>query len=368
MAELKSGASLRDGIRGAILGAAIGDAFAIRTEFMHYRDIEAQYGRIEHFEWLPPRRAGAEPRLESWNPFGEGWAKPAEGYHPLGIWSDRCGAYTDDTRYRLIAYSAMLRTGGPITGLDFARAWLDYRLAVEGDSESPDLPRWPGPEREYARLLASIERLTELGQQRRPCRPGWDGPVGVIHAGDPAAAASQGYAMAVAVAAALAPGADVGDVMAAVLEHAGVFGRWAPEFRGRIERLLDIAASCADVYALREPFYREFLIPHPPFEAAFALEMIPCALALVAIARGDARQAILGAVNLGRDADTIGSMAGELAGALGGARALPAEWVDRILSINPQPDLSVYALRLTELVLDRAKARADRAKRLLEES
>jgi hypothetical protein len=351
----KSINKLHDGIRGAILGSAIGDAFAIRTEFMHYKDIEAQYGRVEHFEWLPPRKPSAQAPLESWHPFGEGWTRPRTGWHPLGIWDDRCGAYTDDTRYRLLAYAAMLRVGGPIGGLDFAKIWFDYRLAAEGAGDFADLPRWPGPEREYARMLASIEGLAEMSRQRRPCRPGWDGPVGLIHAGDPKGAADQGYAMAVALAAALAPGSSVDGVMGAVLDGAWVFEGWAPEFRGRLERILEIAARCSDVHELREPIYREFLVPHPPFEAAFVLEMIPCALALVAAARGDARQAILGAANLGRDADTIASMAGELAGALGGGDALPAEWVERIETVNPSPDLESYALRLTGLVAERGR-------------
>ncbi len=363
--ESRDSELLLDGVRGAILGSAIGDAFAIRTEFMHYKDIEAQYGLFEHFEWLPPRRPSEQPLAESWHPFGAGWTLPAKGFHPLGIWSTSCGAYTDDTRYRLMAYAAMLRAGGPITGKDLAETWLDYRLAAERGDDRGELPRWDGPEREYARMLASTERLAALTAAVRPCRPGWDGPMGVIHAGDPDAAACDGYGMAVAVAAALAPGATIASVMEAVLAHADVFERWEAEFRGRVERLLEIATRCGDVHELREPFYREFLVPHPPFEAAFALEMVPCALALVTAARGDARQAILGAAHMGRDADTIASMVGELAGALGGADALPAEWVERILACNPRPDLDDYARRLTELILRRTEVAAERAAGLL---
>lgn len=348
-------ARLHDHIRGAILGSAIGDAFCIRTEFMHFRDIEAQYGLFDHFEWLPPRKPGTQPPGESWHPFGSGWTRPSEGYHPLGIWSDTCGAYTDDTRYRLMAYAAMLRKGDRIDGLDFARFWLDYRLAVESGRSDVEMPRWNGPEKQYAAMLASVERLVDLGNKRRPCRPGWDGPMGVVNAGDPDAAASDGYGMAVAVAAALAPGATVDSVMAEVLARSAVFGRWAAEFRGRVERLLEIAARAADVHALREPFYREFLVPHPPFEAAFALEMVPCALAVVAAARGNPRETILGAAHMGRDADTIASMAGELAGALQGADALPPDWVERITSVNPVPDLEDYADRITRIVVRRAR-------------
>ena len=47
---------LYDKVLGCLVGGAIGDAFGIRTEMMHYRDIEAQYGHVTHFDPLPPRR------------------------------------------------------------------------------------------------------------------------------------------------------------------------------------------------------------------------------------------------------------------------------------------------------------------------
>ncbi len=39
---------------------------------------------------------------------------------------------------------------------------------------------------------------------------------------------------------------------------------------------------------------------------------------------------MLGAVNYGRDADSIAIMAGAVAGGLGGTEAVPAEWLDEI--------------------------------------
>lgn len=53
--------------------------------------------------------------------------------------------------------------------------------------------------------------------------------------------------------------------------------------------------------------------------------------ALWAVARTSTfRDAVLLAVNLGEDADTTGAVAGQIAGALYGARAIPAEWLDRL--------------------------------------
>jgi ADP-ribosyl-[dinitrogen reductase] hydrolase len=45
---------------------------------------------------------------------------------------------------------------------------------------------------------------------------------------------------------------------------------------------------------------------------------------------GTFRDAVLSAVNLGDDADSVGAVAGQLAGALYGASAIPAEWLERL--------------------------------------
>jgi hypothetical protein len=121
-----------------------------------------------------------------------------------------------------------------------------------------------------------------------------------------------------------------------------------------LTRLVEIAATCPDVYALREPFYREFLVSFPPWDAVFGLEMVPCALALSLVARGDPELAIIGAANLGRDSDTIASMAGALTGAVHGASALPLAWADRVLRLNPEPDLVQVAEDLCNLLVKRA--------------
>jgi len=346
---------LYDKVYGCLLGGAIGDAFGIRLEMMHYRDIEAQYGRVTHFDQLPARQPSTEHPLERFQPFGTEM-ELEEGFHPLGRWSREVGAYTDDTRYRLIAFQAALRKGGSIDGADLAAEWLNYRLMAEGADDHEPTWSWPGPERAYARTMASLGALTRMARDRRPCRSGWDAPMGLLHACDPQRAADVGYSMAVAVATAMTPGATMDDVIANVLRYAGSLSELADEFVGRMNRLVPIASACPDVFALREPFYREFLVTFPPWEPVFSLEMVPCALALCLIAGGDAEQAIIGAANMGRDADTIASMAGELAGALGGARSLPRSWVDTVVRANPEPDLGRVAEDLCRLLVEQAES------------
>lgn len=363
---------LRSKIFGALVGAAIGDAFCVRTELMHYRDIEAQYGRVTDFEKLAPRRPSREPILERFNPFYRSRAsmetdsfEPVD-FTPLGRWGHEVGVYTDDTRYRLLVYNAIVRKRGPIAGADLASEWFRYRLAAEGATElrTPSLS-WDGPEKEWARMLGSLPALSQMATATRPCIAGWDGPLGVVHAGDPEGAAAVGSSMAVGIATALMPDATIETMIEQMLAHVAVLGAQALEFTGRVRALVDIAHGCDDVFALREPFYREFLVSFPPWEAVFTLEMVPCALSLLVAARGDAAQAIVGAANMGRDADTIGALVGELAGALEGVDAFPAAWVDKVMRLNPEPDLAAMADELTGIVLERARAQEQRARAIV---
>jgi ADP-ribosylglycohydrolase len=356
--------SLFKKIFGCLVGGAIGDAFGIRVEMMHYLDIQEQYGMVTHFDDLPPRKPTTQSPLERWYPFGVQMGD-VDGFHPLGRWSHEVGVYTDDMRYRLMACHTILQKGGPINGADFAEAWFNYRLMAEGAAEYEPTLSWDGPQKAYARALASLERLTNLANQRRPCFSGWDAPMGIIHAGNPVAAAESGYVMAVAIATALAPGATMDDVIENVLEYAWTLGHNAGEFKGRLERLLEIARSCATPFDLYEPFYNEFLVTFPPWDAVWSMEMVPCALAICAIAGADTKQAIIGATNIGRDADTIAGIAGELAGALYGIDALPEPWVKKVLELNPNPDIKKMAEDLSNLVTERNKAQLERSSKLL---
>jgi hypothetical protein len=351
-------------VLGLLAGGSIGDAFGIRLEMMHYLDIEEQYGRVEHFGPLAPRQPSKQPPSERWNPFGV-QIQVEDGFHPLGRWSREVGAYTDDMRYRLLICQAILRKQGPINGEDMAAEFLNYRLMAEGAKDFLPTMSWPGPERSYARYVASLPNLARMCTSQRFCRTGWDGVLGLTYPGMPGEAAESGYSMAVAVATALTPGATLETVIAQVLKYAGSLGAQAGEFTGRLTRLLDIAAHCPDVFSLREPFYKNFLVTFPPWEAVFPLEMVPYALAVCSIAKGDARQAIIGAANVGRDADTIAAIAGELMGVLYGAQGLPADWVEQVVRLNPSPDLPQLASDMSSLIVRVAERKRSAADQIL---
>ncbi|SCF97753.1 ADP-ribosylglycohydrolase [Streptomyces sp. DconLS] len=61
-----------------------------------------------------------------------------------------------------------------------------------------------------------------------------------------------------------------------------------------------------------------------------APEAVALAFGAYATADGDFREAVLTAVNMGRDADTTAAVAGALSGATQGLSAIPAAWADAI--------------------------------------
>lgn len=71
------------------------------------------------------------------------------------------------------------------------------------------------------------------------------------------------------------------------------------------------------------------------------------ALGLCLHSGGDFRTAVLGAVNYGRDADSIATVPGAVCGALGGLDAVPTEWV-RAVEKASRMDLNAVADELAD--------------------
>ncbi len=131
--------------------------------------------------------------------------------------------------------------------------------------------------------------------------------------------------------------------------------------RACIEGTLALAGEAGDYRTFRARYYAERL----SFGAnmADARETVPVALALFRLADGDVRAAIVYGANFGRDADTIASMAGALAGAWQGLAAFPAGWVEQMRAQSPRAHEDV-AHGLVDVLLRRAEAAEGRAAHL----
>lgn len=63
-------------------------------------------------------------------------------------------------------------------------------------------------------------------------------------------------------------------------------------------------------------------------------EAVPAVFGIIVAAKGDAMDAVIAAVNIGSDTDTIASMTGAVLGALNGAKAFPEKYLHLIEEVN----------------------------------
>lgn len=351
------GIGLDERITGALLGAAVGDALGGPVEgYSPDQIVERHGGRVHGI-------------VGPWN--GDAWrtARPIAPYHKGD------GHVTDDT----LMTHALIRVYARV------RDHLDAYAVAE--HLVPDLmtePRWiPELEAEALPLqrifLAEKWLVARIAYGHVDPREAGTGnivncgaamymaPVGLVNAANPAGAYAEALdvagahqssygreaagVFAAAVAAACAPGATPDSVVAACLAPAKDGTREA------IEKVCEVAAGHGDFESALLPL-RQAVAPYdtvgPDYRAPslgarrpsrlHAIEELPVALGMLVVAGGDLRQAVLGAVNYGRDCDSIATMAGALAGALGSP--VPEDWAKTVAEAS-RLDLWAPARELT---------------------
>ncbi|MFC9059360.1 ADP-ribosylglycohydrolase family protein [Streptomyces sp. NPDC057074] len=365
-------ATLEERVTGALVGAAVGDALGGPVEGYSPEQILERHGGRIHGVVGP------------WH--GDDWrtARPLAPYHKGD------GHVTDDT----LMTHALVRVYGTV------RDHLDAYAVAE--HLVPDLmthPRWI-PELETEALPLQRIFLAEKWLVARihyghvdPREAGtgnivncgaamYMAPVGLVNAANPAGAYAEALdvagahqssygreaagVFAAAVAAACAPGATPDSVVAACLSLA------KDGTRAAIEAVCDVAARYSDFESALAPL-REAVTPYdtvgPDYRAPslgarrpsrlHAIEELPVALGMLVVSGGDCRHAVLGAVNYGRDCDSIATMAGALAGALGSPA--PQEWAKRVAEASrldlwePAATLSAVAREVFERDLARRR-------------
>lgn len=331
------GAGLEERITGALVGAAVGDALGGPVEGHSPEQIlERHGGRVRGI-------------VGPWH--GEDWrtARPIAPYHKGD------GHVTDDT----LMTHALVRVYARVRDHLDAHAIADHLV--------PDLmtnPRWiPELEAEALPLhrifLAEKWLVARLHYGHVDPREAGTGnivncgaamymaPVGLVNAANPAAAYAEALdiagahqssygreaagVLAAGVAAACAPGATPDSVVAACLSLAkdgtrAAIEKVCEEARRHtgFESALGPLRQAVAPYDTVGPDYRNPSLGARRPSRLHAIEELPIALGMLTMAQGDFRQAVLGAVNYGRDCDSIATMAGALAGALGSP--VPKDW------------------------------------------
>jgi ADP-ribosylglycohydrolase len=365
---------LRDRALGVLVGSAVGDALGGATEGWTTAQIRERYNG-----WV----TGIVP------PFLDDWrnARPIAPYHKGD------GHITDDTlvTHALVDVYAQRRDH-----LDAYAIAEDLVPLLIGER------RWI-PELEADALLLQRVFLAEKWLVARlhyghvdPRDAGvgnivncgaamYVAPVGVVNAADPrgayaeaieiASAHQSSYgkeaagALAAAVAEAMSEGSSPTSVIDAVLELA------RDGTRSAIEAVAEAASGLTEwqsalpvLRAAVEPFdtvgpeYRAPAMDARRPSRTKSIEELPIALGLVLVAGGDYEQAVLGAVNYGRDTDSIASMAGSICGAMHGRAAVRDDWHDQVTEASRTP-LEAAGHTMADVALEVFAKDAERAER-----
>lgn len=290
----------RERFVGCLVGLAVGDALGAPLEFMGRDAIAATHGEVREL-------------------LGGGWLNVEPG------------EWTDDTQMALaLAESIVAR--GRVDPVDIARRFVEWMRTHPKDIGNIT--------RTALGYLAQGIPHDEVGP--RVCREmagrcaGNGGimrcaPVGLVHAARPDALVRDSIATSALT------HADPQAVWSAVAVNLAIVELLAGRGAGLVER---VAA------AIEEPRVREALLAAPGLARAdvrsggYVLETLGAAFWALENHRGF-EDVVVAAINLGDDADTVGAVAGALAGAREGVAAIPERWLGQVHDADRIADLAV---------------------------
>ena len=287
--------------RGALIGLAVGDALGSPTEGKTPEQITERWGRVQDF--ISPEQSGS-----------------------------------DDTEYALFSAGLLLKYGRDLTSAHIAEA---YRKEI---INSKNTYKGAG----FSEIIAinNLKKGLEPPASGQHVHSWSDGlamrvtPYGIACAGDPAAAAHfaaedgavanagegiiSGQAVAAAVATAMT-GADIDTIVRRTLEVIPQDSWTASSIR----RGVKIGSSHGTVWDALKPLHSSLACSYY-FWPDVAPEAVGLAFGIIRASRGQFEDAVLGAVNLGRDTDTIAAIAGAVCGASAGYAVIPERWSKRM--------------------------------------
>jgi ADP-ribosylglycohydrolase len=300
---------------------------------------------------------------------------------------------TDDTILKNLLAEALAKTDGFASLDDWAQAWTDNYRSIFGTKVGKFFQSVLHTAAKLRHGFAP--RLCSLGNMPSSSSAMAISPIGVVNACNPRAAAKQAYdvaslihthevsfcqdgaaAMAAAVAEAFRVDATTTSILDAAVAH--LLPTSGAEMRALIDGALELVdgvassagapggetgsgkiagnseardrlfhAFAAEIYR-RGDFFRSIMCD--------SRETIPIALALFRIADGNFDLSVQYGANFGRDADTIATMAGAIAGAYGGLSGIRPEWVAKLRLVTENDydaiseSLSATARRKAQLV------------------
>lgn len=304
---------------GTLVGGAIGDAMGMPASFLTRRQITDTYGYIRDF--LEPEKA-------------------VQSYHG----DLKAGEITDDTMESVIVSQVLIEYGGFSEAAFNAamKKWAIEQKMLESTVIGPSTRRY------LTALIQGTDPKLTAGKGMTNGSAMRAAPIGIRYHNDlvkcvEAAAASSlpshGSQPAVAAACAVAAGVALGvhggytprEILRAAAD-AAAYGEkigaevTAPSVSRRL-RLVEMVVDQAkggDISSVLDELVAIF------GASMMSYESVSIAFGAFYATGGQGAEGVLAAVNAGDDADTNGSICGNLCGAFSGARAFPMEWRTRV--------------------------------------
>jgi ADP-ribosylglycohydrolase len=307
---------LKEKFLGCIAGCHVGSALKGPCEGWTWQDCEAKFGVID--------------KLLPYRDYGNNWNREP-------------GTTEDGVERQKMMITAIIEKQDRVTAEDVRKIWVrDMKPEAAGMISEPF----------EAVLLAMAKSgipAADIGKycdyaglvsMSRSCHP-----IPLINAGDVDSAVndvmevgqlyqtanSRGLQwaaiMAIAIATATKPGATVDSVIAAILKGHPRIGRG---ITSEIERGLKVAQPCKDYKELRVAFDKVYFGKGMPYPTSYANEVVTKAICVFSMVKGNTREAMLAAVNMGRDTDCMSACAAGISGALTGAGSIPGEWIEQV--------------------------------------
>jgi ADP-ribosylglycohydrolase len=320
--------ALRDKFRGCIAASWVGSAMGAAVEGWSPERIVETYGFVDKLY-------------------------PYKHYRAYTDWDRPPGTTEDGIERQKLFATAIIEKQDRILAHDLVAVWirdLDPDKIIykqeRFDRSLLELARAGVPPVELGRLwpfpnVVSMARASH--------------PLGLINAGDPEGAADDSFEVGkvyiretafglrwaalynAAIAEACKPGATVDSVLDVAKRfvhyraEAGSLYALYDTIAREVDRALELATKHSDSMAMRDEFYKYYYGGrYFNYGAAQANEIVSKGLAVFALSQGHPKEAILTAVNFGRDTDCLAAVAGGLAGALSGVQAIPAAWVEQV--------------------------------------
>jgi len=317
-----SGVPLREKFFGCIAGCHIGSAMGAAVEGWSWENIEKKYGTLDN--------------LYTYGGYGANWKREP-------------GTTEDGIERQKLMITAIIEKKDRVNAEDIRRIWVrDIKPESAGKVSEPfeadllAMAKTPIPATELGKFC-DYAGLVSLA---RSCHP-----IGLINAGDVQDAMEDIYEVGqlyqttnsrgiqwgavttVAIAAATRPGATVDSVLGAIFDNCDKTPNPGQKGSGvvrEIERALKATAGCKDFREMRTAFDPIYSGRGLAYAQSYANEVVSKAVCIFRMVKGNPMDAMIAAVNLGRDTDCLASVATGISGALSGGSAIREDLIKQV--------------------------------------